>query len=180
MSRAAIRSDLELLTKSFVLEAKPKVGYIYLENSTDKYILNEINEIKVGDVQSLPVLVDEETSIYEVVVKMFLEDVGTIYVICEGFLSGVVSRKDLIKSLLGTTDLKKIPIGLIMNRMPNIIMTFPEEFILDAAKKIIEHEIDSLPVVEKIITNEKINYKVVGRISKTNITKVFVELVKIN
>jgi len=33
---------------------------------------------------------------------------------------------------------------------------------------------------DEVVSNEKINYKVVGRISKTNITKVFVELVKIN
>lgn len=36
-----------------------------------------------------------------------------------------------------------------MTRMPNIVLTTPEETLLEAAMKLIEHEIDSLPIVEK-------------------------------
>ena len=44
-----------------------------------------------------------------------------------------------------------------------------------AAKKIIEHEVDSIPVVE--INEEDTNQiKVIGRLSKTNITKLFLEI----
>ena len=45
-------------------------------------------------------------------------------------------------------------------------------------KKIIEHEIDSIPIVEKIENsiNEKVQLKIIGKISKTNITKLFVKL----
>ena len=44
-----------------------------------------------------------------------------------------------------------------------------------AARKIIEHEVDSIPVIE---TDKERNItKVVGRISKTNITKLFLEIV---
>lgn len=39
----------------------------------------------------------------------------------------------------------------------------------------IEHEIDSLPVVEEVDMEEK-SYKVIGRITKTTITRLFVEL----
>jgi len=44
--------------------------------------------------------------------------------------------------------------------------------------KIIEHEIDSIPIVEKIETSskEKVKFKIIGKISKTNITKLFVKL----
>ena len=34
-----------------------------------------------------------------------------------------------------------------MTRMPNIITTTPEESLVSAAQKIIEHEVDALPVV---------------------------------
>ena len=45
-----------------------------------------------------------------------------------------------------------------------------------ATKKIIEHEVDSVPVVEANEDDEN-HIKVIGRLSKTNITKLFLELV---
>ncbi len=46
------------------------------------------------------------------------------------------------------------------------------------AKKIIEHEIDSIPIVEKVKIDDGSRevIKIVGKISKTNITKLFVGL----
>ncbi len=38
--------------------------------------------------------------------------------------------------------------------MPNIVLTTPDETLLEAAMKLIEHEIDSLPVVEEVILDE--------------------------
>ena len=176
ITRAAIRADLSVLTKLYVLEARPKVGYFYIGNINNNLVLEKANEIKVGQVQSLPSVVDEKLSVYEVIVKMFLEDVGTIYILSDGYLSGVVSRKDLIQALVGGKDINNLPIGLIMTRMPNLIMTHEEESIIDAAKKLIEHQIDSLPVVEKFIIDGIPTFKVLGRLSKTNISKVFVYL----
>ena len=70
-----------------------------------------------------------------------------------------------------------MPVGIIMTRMPNIITVFDEDSAYEAAKKIIEHEVDSLPVVEKEIAEDgKEHYKITGKISKTNITKLFVNL----
>ena len=65
-----------------------------------------------------------------------------------------------------------------MTRMPNIVYGFPEDSAYTLAKKIIEHEIDSIPIVEKVndSDDEKVNLKIVGKISKTNITKLFVKL----
>lgn len=90
-------------------------------------------------------------------------------------MTGVVSRKDLLKSAIGGTDLHKVPIGMIMTRMPNVIYVTQDDSVLSAAVKIIEHEIDGLPVVE-IVDEENKNLKVIGRISKTTITRLFVEL----
>ena len=66
--------------------------------------------------------------------------------------------------------------------MPNIIYGYPEDRAYSLAKKIIEHEIDSIPIVEKSYEsdNGKVNLKIVGKISKTNITKLFVNLGEAN
>ena len=68
-----------------------------------------------------------------------------------------------------------MPVCMIMTRTPNVITTNKEDDVVLAAKKIIEHEVDSIPVVE--INEEDTNQiKVIGRLSKTNITKLFLEI----
>ena len=105
---------------------------------------------------------------------MFLSDVGSIFIIDDDeSLCGIVSRKDLLKATIGGADMNKMPIGMIMTRTPNIITVEKEDSVIVVAKKIIEHEIDSIPVVENIDDKSK----VVGKISKTNITKLFLEIV---
>ncbi|MFA5575738.1 MAG: helix-turn-helix transcriptional regulator [Tissierellaceae bacterium] len=175
LTRATLRPDLAILTMSGILDARPKVGYFYTGKTNLSFISDKIKEIKVEDVKSLPVVADESTSIYDAIVLMFLEDVGSVYVTNKGFLSGVVSRKDFLKSTLGGVDLTKMPIGMIMTRMPNIVHIGIDDSLLNAAIRLIDHEIDSLPVVEEVGEEEK-NYKVIGRITKTTITRLFVEL----
>lgn len=177
LTRATLRPDLAILTMSGILDARPKVGYFYTGKTTLSFISEKIKEIKVAERKSVPVVVDEESSIYDAIVTMFLEDVGTIYVTSNGYLSGVVSRKDFLKNAIGGLDLYKTPVGVIMTRMPNIVVTTPDEMVLEAAIKLIEHEIDSIPVVETVSTEEgEKAYKVVGRITKTTITRLFVDL----
>ncbi|QXM05709.1 helix-turn-helix transcriptional regulator [Crassaminicella indica] len=176
VTRATLRPDLAILTMTGMLDARPKVGYLYSGNKPVNLISEEIHRIKVRDIKSMPVVVEEQTTLYDAIVTLFLEDVGTIFVVSNGFLTGAVSRKDFLKNIMGGTDINKVPVGLIMTRMPNIVMTYPNETALEAAIKIIEHEVDSLPVVEKVQKGEKEYYKVVGKVSKTNITKLFVEL----
>ena len=178
VTRATLRPDLAILTMSGILDARPKVGYLYSGNQGINVISEFIKKTKVSDIKSLPVVVDEQTTIYDTLVALFLEDVGSIYIVSNGFLAGVVSRKDLLRNIMGGTDINRVPISLVMTRMPNIIVTYPEETALEAAMKIIEHEVDSLPVVEKVNTTGKDLYKVVGKVSKTSITKLFVEFGK--
>ncbi|MDR5657994.1 helix-turn-helix transcriptional regulator [Serpentinicella sp. ANB-PHB4] len=179
VTRAALRPDLSILTMTGVLDARPKVGYFYLGLPKNNQLLEEVSTIKVKDIMSLPIVVTEETTVYDTIVTLFLEDVGTIYVSSAGDLSGVVSRKDLLKSVIGGVDMNKMPVGMIMTRKPIITIT-QEENVMIAANKIIENEIDSLPVVELSDDDNKTKtkYNVIGRISKSNITKLFVELCK--
>jgi len=175
VSRAAIRPDLSLLTMSGVLEAKPKLGYFY-KNST---IFDIIKSVKVKEIKSKPVIVSEDTTVYDAIVRLFLEDTGTLYVENNGVLSGVVSRKDFIKVAVGNTEVKKLPIGMIMCRMPKVIYTTDEENVIDAAEKLILNEIDSVPVVEVIKGKDgKQELKVTGKVSKTTFTRLLYELGK--
>lgn len=177
LTRSTLRPDLAILTMSGILDARPKVGYFFTGKTSLSYISEKIKSIKVSEVKSIPIVVDESTSLYDAIVLMFLEDVGSIYVTNDGFLSGVVSRKDFLKNAIGGMDLNKVPIGMIMTRMPNIRYIELKDSVLDAAIKLIDYEIDSLPVVEEI-GNEGKAYKVIGRITKTTITRLFVELGK--
>lgn len=176
VTRATLRSDLAILTMTGILDARPKVGYFYSGNNEVNLIGNNIKERKVENIMSVPVLTKKDGSIYDAIVNMFLSDVGSIVIIDDDDnLCGVVSRKDLLKATMGGTDIQKMPVGMIMTRMPNIVTLEKNDTVLTAAKKIIEHEVDSLPVVEKSEDESKI--KVVGRISKTTITKLFLEVV---
>jgi CBS domain-containing protein len=177
LTRATLRPDLAILTMSGILDARPKVGYFYTGKTTFSFISEKIREIKVSERKSIPIIVDEETSIYDGIVTMFLEDVSTIFVTSNGLLTGVVSRKDFLKNTIGGLNLYKTPIAVIMTRMPNVVTTTLEENVLEAAMKLIDHEIDSLPVVEEVETDKgEKGYKVVGRITKTTITRLFVDL----
>lgn len=176
VTRAALRPDLAVLTMTGILEAKPKVGYVYADKPFRGLVYDYIINTKVKDIMSKPVSVTEETMVYDAIVYLFLNDVGSLTVESQGFLIGTVSRKDFLKIAMGGTDIHKVPIGVIMTRMPNIITVSPEENAYDVAKKIIEHEIDSIPVVEKEIIQGKEQLKIVGKVSKTNITRLFLRL----
>jgi CBS domain-containing protein len=161
-----------------LLGARPRVGYFYSGKNLDRVIAERLHQIKVTDVKSVPVVVSEHCSVYDAVVTIFLEDVGTLFIVKEGgLLEGVVSRKDLLKSMLGGRDIQKLPVGVIMTRMPNIITVEPGESVWVAAKKLIAHEVDAVPVVRRPVNNSsEQGMEIIGRLSKTNITRLFVEL----
>jgi len=176
VTRAALRPDLAILTMTGILEARPKVGYLFSKKPSYSLIYDYIRNIKVSDIMSEPVIVDENTLVYDAIVHLFLNDVGTLFIQNNGFLIGAVSRKDFLKIAMGGTDMHKVPVGVIMTRMPNIVFVEKEDAVYLAAQRIMEHEVDSLPVIERVFENSKENLKIVGKVSKTNITKLFVKL----
>ena len=151
VTRAALRSDLAILIMSGIIDARPKVGYYFIGRSTLGLLTEEVSDILVSDIQSTPVVIQNTKSAYEAIISMFVEDVGSIYVVDEkNLLVGVVSRKDLLKLATNTT-------------------------VSSAARKVIDNQIDSLPVVRCV--NEKTkDYEVIGRITKTNFTRLFVDI----
>ncbi len=177
VTRAALRADLAVLTMIGTLDARPKVGYVYTGKPSSGLVYQHISKIKVSEIMSKPVTVSEDTMVYDAIVYLFLNDVGTLFIENNGVLTGAVSRKDFLKISIGGTDIHKVPVGVIMTRMPNIICANENDNAYDLAKKIIEHEIDSIPVVDIIKKSDgKDQMRIIGKVSKTNITKLFVKL----
>ncbi len=170
-----MRPDLAILTMSGFLDARPKVGYFYTGKKGTELIGEALSKMLVKDYKAVPVVVKEETSVYEAIVTMFLEDVGTLAIIKDpGVLAGMVSRKDLLKVAIGKQSLQEIPVSVIMTRMPNIITCSLDDALIDVANKLIHYQIDSVPVIRNGING----IEVIGRITKTTISKAFVELGK--
>jgi CBS domain-containing protein len=159
-----------------LLDARPRVGYFYSGKKSEQIFGDELRKFLVKDYKSVPVVIEEHTSVYDAIVTMFLEDVGTLFVVKEqGILAGIVSRKDLLKVAIGQRETKEVPVTLAMTRMPNIVYVQPDDTVYSAAKKLIDYQVDSLPVV-KVIKEQPRELEVIGRITKTTITKLFVEL----
>ena len=173
LSRATIRPDLAILTMAGFLDARPRVGYFYTGKTGSELLTEKVKKYKVKDFQSVPVVVREGTSLYDAISTMFLGDVGTLFVVDDhSCLIGVLSRKDLLRASLGKQELTSVPVHIIMTRMPNITVCKPNDLLIESAKKLINKQIDGLPVVKE----SKNGLQVVGRITKTTITKAFVEL----
>lgn len=174
LTRATLRPDLAILTMAGFLDARPRVGYFYTGKTGTELLTESLKKFKVSDYQSVPIVVKEDVSVYDAISTMFLEDIGTLFVVDDhACLTGVLSRKDLLRASIGQKDLNVIPVHIIMTRMPNIAVCYRNDLLIDAAKKLIDRQIDGLPVIK----DTEHGCEVIGRITKTTITKVFVELI---
>nr|WP_169525437.1 helix-turn-helix transcriptional regulator [Pseudalkalibacillus hwajinpoensis] len=175
LTRATLRPDLAILTMAGYLDARPRVGYFYTGKTGSQLLTEKIRKIKVDDYKSIPVVVQENASVYDAICSMFLEDVGTLFVVNErAHLVGVLSRKDLLRAALGKQDLESIPVTIIMTRMPNITVCSKDDLLIEVANQLIEKQIDALPIVKEV----EDGIEVIGRITKTNITRSLVDLAK--
>lgn len=177
LTRAALRSDLAILIMSGILDARPRVGYYYTGKNTLGLLQEEISDILVRDIQSVPIVLDSKKSAYDAIVTMFLEDVGTIFIVNgKGFLEGVVSRKDLLKASMNQgTELHTLPIAMVMTPLTKIVTVEQTTSAAAAARILIDNEVDCLPVVRHIEGKER-QMKLLGRITKTNFTRLLVDL----
>lgn len=177
VTRAALRSDLAILTMLGLIDARPKLGYFFTGNKEKDLLSRVITDIRVSTCLSQPVIVGEHTSAYDAIIAMFTEDVGTVFVGNENMLLGVVSRKDLLKTAMGNNDLQSLPVRMVMTPVSKLIYVEGDDKALFAAQRMIEYEIDCLPVVRVLPSTEgkKKDLQIIGRISKTNITRLFVD-----
>ena len=170
ISLATIRADLRLLTTIGILDARPKVGYAcqgenLLQMDSQKFFQTTIAAILLP-----PTEIKLTTSMEEAVTKLFLADVGSLYVLDDdGALVGLISRKDLLRASFtnrGTT----LPASIVMTRMPNVITVTADTSIIAASKLLLKHNVDSLPVVQNAGDTH-----VIGKITKNRIFKYPIE-----
>ncbi len=174
VTRSALRTDFSLLIKSEIIKSKTKVGYSLNPNRTSKNEKRNLKDLKVKEFVGEALILQETATIHDGIVEIFTRDSGTIYITNGDLLSGVVSRKDLLKAAIGGMDLSALPISLIMSRMPNIYFCTGESTLYEAAEIIVKKEVDSLPVVE--YSEELSGYKIIGKISKTDLSKILFEI----
>ena len=165
ITKSALRTDFSILTTLKLIISKQNKGYSYN---------NKCTIIKVKDYMSPQNSIDIRTSVYDAIIHLFNYDLGTLVVVENEKLVGIISRKDLLKATLNKKNIEKTPVSMIMTRMPNIIHCFEDDNIIEAIEKLIKHEIDSLPVLRK----EKGKLSLVGRFTKTNVTKLFYQELK--
>ena len=165
VTKSALRTDFSILTTLKLITSKQNKGYSYN---------NKCTTIKVRDCMSPQNSIDIRTSVYDAIIHLFNYDLGTLVVVENEKLVGIISRKDLLKAALNKKNIEKTPVSMIMTRMPNIVHCFEDDNIKEAIEKLIKHEIDSLPVLRK----EKGKLSLVGRFTKTNVTRLFYQELK--
>jgi CBS domain-containing protein len=175
VTRSALRGDLAVLLSGEILTARRHLGYYYVGGGEDP-VQEKISNLMVRDYMSEPVVVSSDSDVDSAIYRLFTEDIGTLFVGSKTNIIGIVSRKDLIKSAMGRDDLSKMPISMVMTPRSKIIYVKPEDTILKAAEKLLKYEVDCLPVGRIFSdpdTGEE-RFAVEGRVSKTNIVKIFV------
>jgi CBS domain-containing protein len=181
ISKPTIRTDLSVLVMLELLDAKPKVGYFpgqaLLPHGQS---MIKLKQMQVKDVHGIPVIIRDTSTVHDAVVTLFLENIGTLIIADEdSTLLGIVSRKDLLKVTLGNPHAATMPISLVMTRQPNLITVSPDDLVVEAARKMIHHQVDSLPVViPHQEADGRTRKEVVGRITKTSMTRLLVDLMK--
>lgn len=172
LSKSTLRSDLAVLTMIGILDARPKVGYIYSGLEFEPLVQEKLTSLVVKDIMAPSVIITQDTTVQDAVTTLFMYDVGTLFVVEKesNELAGILSRKDLLRSLVMGNN-QDVTVALIMTRMPNIYVTYPDVPVMQAAKSISMHEIDSLPVIEK-----KGSRKIIGKISKTTLVNLLIEI----
>lgn len=177
VTRSALRGDLAVLLAGEIIAARRRLGYYYLGGGENPVAV-EIRSVTARDCMSRPIMVRDDANAYDAAVLLFTEDIGTIFVGTEDDVSGVVSRKDLLKCAMGNDDLSKVPISMVMTSRAKMIYAQPQEDLVSIAQKMIDYEIDCLPVGDFEEIDGQRKFVLVGRVSKTNIARLFLELGK--
>ncbi len=128
----------------------PSAGRLFLYGKTgNQSLADKLKKLQVKDFQSIPVVINENVSVYDAICTMFLEDVGTLFVVDrDAVLVGVLSRKDLLRASIGQQELASIPVHIIMTRMPNIAVCRRDDYVMDIAKYLIENRSMPCPLLK--------------------------------
>ena len=176
INKSTLRLDFSVLTKFNILLAKPKIGYSLANSHFQYFSKEEIKEQHISEVMETPILINQDTNIKDAIISMFVYNTDILYIIDNGTLAGITTKKDLLKISINGKDLEKIPVSLIMTRMPNLIYLYSESSIYEGIKKLNFHQIDTIPIVKNETHEGKNILKVIGQFSKTTACNLFFEL----
>lgn len=171
-----LQEEIDRLCAMEVLYYVPEIGFFYSASHKRTAELDTVMEKSIGDFMSIAVTIQENASVYDAIVLMFLEDTGSLFVVKEGSLAGVISRKDLLKAVITNPNIKEADVGEYMSCMPNLVYLYPQDTLLVGVEKMIYNSVDGIPVVERYEKDGREILHVVGRFSKSNITRILLEI----
>ncbi|GAF38858.1 hypothetical protein FC83_GL001520 [Agrilactobacillus composti DSM 18527 = JCM 14202] len=170
LSRATLRNDFSILTMTGVLQARPKVGYVYAGNGVTTKTIDDFLAVPIKAVMIPPLIIKQDQTIYDAITVLFMYDVGSLYVTNDADkLVGLLSRKDLLRASLNK-NIEATPVAVVMTRSPHIVTGTSDMTLLQAGQLLEEYQVDSLPIVAK-----KDATKVIGKITKTRIHNYIIE-----
>ena len=117
----------------------------------------------------MPVSVGPTTSVEECAKKMLKEGVGSVLVLENGMIKGILTEKDMTKAIAEEKVMKDVRVEEIMSR--NVTTIQPEKDVLEAIRVMSEKEVRRLPVVDK--------QKLVGLITVSDILRVEPDMLEI-
>ncbi|MEB3774428.1 MAG: CBS domain-containing protein [Desulfurococcales archaeon] len=124
--------------------------------------LCELLEVRVGSIMSSPVVtVSGGTVLSEVVAEMYKSGVGSVVVVDDGSVRGIITRKDIV--YLDATGVTKRNPKAREVMSTSIITASPHDTLQDIAVKMLETGIRHVPVVE--------NGRLVGMVTLTDISR---------
>jgi CBS domain-containing protein len=179
VTRAALRPDLAILTMIGMIEAKPRVGYSYGGKTLEPMASEKLRRIKARDIASVPVVISEKALCYDAAVTLFLENVDTLPVVNnQNLLVGIVSRGDFLRQAMSGAAFDKVPVGVIMTRVPNVYTIGADDSAVQAVRLLVAHNIGLVPVVRMAERPEdqSIGMEVVGTISRQNVARFFLDV----
>ena len=165
MNKSTLRLDFSVLTKFNILIAKPKIGYSLAGSHFHYFSKEEIKEQDISEVMEVPTLINHDTNIKDAIINLFMYNTDILYAVDNNSLVSINGK-----------DLEKIPVSLVMTRMPNIIYLYSKSSIYDGIQKLNYHQIDNIPIVKSMEENGKNILKVIGQFSKTTACNLFFEL----
>jgi len=121
--------------------------------------------IKVVDAMSRnPIVVSLNDTVQECANKMINNKVGSVVVLENGILRGIITEKDLVEKVVAKSfdSKKKIAQDVMVSRVHT---TNPDKDLQEVIRYMIQNRVRRLPVVDK-------NNKLVGMLTETDIVRI--------
>ena len=118
----------------------------------------------------MPVSISADTTMQGCAKRMIEEGVGSVLIVENGAILGILTEKDMTRALAEDQVMKEVRVSEFMSK--EVISIQPEKDVLEAIKLMSEKEVRRLPVVDK-------KNKLIGLITVSDILRVEPDLLEI-